>query len=102
MDDITEKMVQQWAKHRDEGRRKGIDRRHEWQTPPEWANREADEWLALDSAWRLLIGSRLAELAIELAESSPATVDEAEWHDCEYDDPSMCAWPGHRRSGGAR
>lgn len=47
----TEMMITEWAKHRAEGKRKGIDSRHEWQTAPEWAHREADEWVRRDEAW---------------------------------------------------
>ena len=63
----TEMMIAEWAKHRAEGKRKGIDSRHEWQTAPEWAHREADEWLRGDEAWWLLVGTRLADEAIREA-----------------------------------
>lgn len=32
------------------------DCRHEWETAPDWAHKEADEWVAKDAAFRLLIG----------------------------------------------
>lgn len=60
-------MIDLWVKHRIEGRRKGIDSRDDWQSAPEWAHLEADQWVREDAAWRLLVGIHLADAAIEQA-----------------------------------
>lgn len=70
MDSITEQMLTQWAKHREEGRAKGIDARHDWEDAPEWAHHEATEWQGQDSAWRRLIGGRMADDAIRAMEGT--------------------------------
>lgn len=68
-DDFEDRLLAEWAKHRAEGSRRGIDQRHDWQTAPSWAHDEAEAWQRQDSAWRLLIGVRLADRAIEQYET---------------------------------
>ena len=68
MSDLIQLLLTEWAKHRAEGKRKGINSRHGWKTAPEWAHREANEWVAQDEAWRLLVGARLADDAIRAKE----------------------------------
>ena len=68
MSNLVQMMLAEWVKHRAEGRRKGIDVRHDWQTAPEWAHDEAQKWQRQDEAWRLLIGMRLADDAIRAIE----------------------------------
>lgn len=68
-DSFEDRLLAQWAEHRAEGARRGIDQRHDWKIPPEWAQAEAEEWVRQDSAWRLLIGVRLANRAIEQYEA---------------------------------
>lgn len=68
-DNFEDRLLAEWAKHRAEGARRGIDERHDWQDAPEWAHAEADEWTRRDSAWRLLIGVRLANRAIDQYEA---------------------------------
>lgn len=62
--DTTQALVRLWAEHRSEGIRRGITWRHDWETAPDWAHKEADEWVAKDAAFRLLIGTRLADAAL--------------------------------------
>ncbi len=33
-----------------------------------------------------------------LADDRKQSTEAAGLHDCEYDDPRMCAWPGHRKA----
>lgn len=61
---LTETMLEAWAKHRAEGKRKGIDKRDEWYSAPDYAYEEAKEWVQQDSAFRLIIGMSLANEAI--------------------------------------
>ena len=68
-DSFEDRLLVEWAKHRAEGARRSIDERHDWQSAPEWAHSEAEEWVRQDSAWRLLIGVRLANRAIERYEA---------------------------------
>ena len=69
-DDFEDRLLAEWAKHRAEGARCGIDHRHDWQNAPQWAHDEAEAWQRQDSAWRLLIGVRLANRAIERYETN--------------------------------
>jgi hypothetical protein len=46
--------------------------------------------LTVDDLWGIIVdlSKRVCELEDQLA---PPT------HDCQYDDPNQCGWPGHRR-----
>ena len=68
--EFEERLIAEWAKHRAEGRRRGFDDRGEWTDAPEWVHDEVCEWVRRDSAWRLLIGVRLANRAVEKYEST--------------------------------
>lgn len=68
MSDLTEMLLTEWAKHRAEGKRRGIDQRHEWGQAPDFAYRDADAWVRQDEAWRLIVGTRLADEAIRAHE----------------------------------
>lgn len=71
-DDFMRMLLAEWSRHRAEGARHGIDDRHDWGNAPEWAHAEATEWERMDSAWRLLIGARLAADAIQEYENEEA------------------------------
>lgn len=64
MSDTTDRLLAMWADHRAEGRRKGFDQRDSWQSAPEWAHMEADEWVRKDLAFQNIIGTRLAYQAL--------------------------------------
>ncbi len=74
IDSTTNSLISMWAKHCAEGKAKGIDDRHEWQTAPEWAYLEADEWVRRDQALRMLIGTQLADQALREFQNSAGVV----------------------------
>lgn len=59
IDTLTASMLGEWLKHQDT-KPAYVD-----ETAPQFAINQMNAWTALDDAWRLLVGTRLARTALD-------------------------------------